>query len=106
MSGRLLGAMLAHWRQSRTLTALTVLGGALGVGSVVSIQLINQGSLAAFAGGMRAVSGEADLVVLGHGPDLDEALYRDVLAHPDVRAAWPLVRAWAKVTATWCISMC
>ncbi|MBD3222252.1 FtsX-like permease family protein [bacterium] len=97
MSGRLLGAMLAHWRQSRTLTVLTVLGVALGVGSVVCIQLINQGALAAFAGGMRAVSGEADLVVLGHGPDLDETIYREVLAHPDVRAAWPLVRAWAKV---------
>jgi putative ABC transport system permease protein len=97
MNPRLLAAMLAHWRQARTLTLLTVFGVALGVASVVCIQLINQGSLAAFAGGMRAVSGESDLSVVGQGPDLDESVYRDVLAQPDVAAAWPLVRAWARV---------
>jgi putative ABC transport system permease protein len=95
---RLLQATLAHWRQARTLTVLTVLGVALGVASVVCIQIINQGSLAAFAGSMQAVSGEADLVVRGQGPDLDESRYPEVLAHPDVAAAWPLVRAWARLS--------
>lgn len=95
MNARLLRAMLAHWRQARTLTALTVLGVALGVASVVSIQSLNRAALGAFGGGVKAVSGEADLTVLGQGPDLDEAVYPRVLAHPDVAAAWPLLRVWA-----------
>jgi len=93
----LLRAALAHWRQARTLTLLTVLGVALGVGSVVCIQTLNQSALAAFGGGMQAVSGDADLVVLGQGPRLDESAYPRVLAHPEVAAAWPLERAWAQV---------
>ena len=36
-------------------------GVALGVASVVCIQTLNQGALAAFGGGMKAVSGDADL---------------------------------------------
>lgn len=97
MNLRLLHAMLAHWRQARALTLLTVCGVALGVASVVSIQTLNQGALAAFGGGVKAVSGDADLVVLGQGPDLDESVYPQVLAHPDVAAAWPLVRLWASL---------
>lgn len=97
MNPRLLAAVMAHWRTGRTLTLLTVLGVALGVASVVCIQSLNHGALAAFDGGMRAVSGEADLTVLGQGPDLDEAVYADVLAHRHVAAAWPLVRAWARL---------
>lgn len=87
--------MLAHWRQARALTALTVCGVALGVASVVSIQSLNQGALAAFSGGMKAVSGDADLTVVAQGQDLAEDLYPRVLAHPEVAAAWPVVRAWS-----------
>lgn len=97
MNRHLLGAMLAHWREGRTLTLLTILGVALGVASVVSIQTLNQGALAAFDGSMQAVSGEADLVVQGKGPRLDEAVYAAVLARPEVAAAWPLVRSWALI---------
>jgi len=97
MNRRLLAAMMAHWQQGRTLTVLTVLGVALGVASVVCIQTLNQGALAAFDGGMEAVSGESDLVVMGQGPWLDEVHYPEVLAQPDVAAAWPLIRAWARV---------
>ncbi len=97
MNARLLAAALAHWRQARTLTLLTVFGVGLGVGSVVCIQTLNASALAAFSGGMQAVSGDADLVVLGQGPDLDEAIYGEVLAHPDVAAAWPLERAHAQL---------
>ena len=56
------------------LFALAVAGVALGVGSVLSIQLLNQGALGAFSGTVRAVSGEADLSVLGWAGALDEAL--------------------------------
>ena len=97
MNARLLRAALSRWRESRTLTLLTIGGVALGVASVVCIQTLNQGALAAFGGGMKAVSGEADLVVLGPGPDLPDSLVTEVLGVPGVAAAWPLVRAWARV---------
>ncbi|MEZ4386065.1 MAG: FtsX-like permease family protein [Candidatus Krumholzibacteriia bacterium] len=100
MNRRLLTAMLAHWREGRTLTLLTVVGVALGVASVVCIQTLNQGALAAFGGSMQAVSGEADLTVQGRGPQLAEAVYPQVLADPGVAAAWPLVRAWVLVSGT------
>jgi len=87
-------------RQSRTLYGLTTLGVALGVASVVSIQTINRSALAAFSGSVKAVSGDADLTVLGQGPNLDERLLDTVLADPDVSAAWPLILQNVAVTGT------
>ena len=85
-------AMGAHIRAGRMLFVLTVLGVALGVASVLSIQIINQNALAAFEGSMQAVSGDADLSVLGRMPTLDESLYVDVIGDEGVEAAWPLYR--------------
>jgi len=82
----------AHFRAGRTLFLLSVLGVALGVASVLSIQVINRNALGAFEGSMRAVSGEADLSVLGRTPDFPEQLYPAVLAERGVAAAWPLYR--------------
>ncbi|MFO7655017.1 MAG: FtsX-like permease family protein [Candidatus Krumholzibacteriia bacterium] len=82
----------AQLRRGKTLLLLTVFGVALGVGSAVAIQVLNQGALLAFAGSVQAVSGEADLSVLGRAPTLDEELLVDVLADPAVAAAWPLYR--------------
>lgn len=80
-------------RSERALLALAVAGVALGVGSVLSIQLLNQGALGAFAGTVRAVSGDADLSVLGWAGGLDERLVPEVLAVAGVRSAAPLWRA-------------
>jgi putative ABC transport system permease protein len=80
-------------RTGRLLLALAVAGVALGVGSVLSIQLLNQGALGAFAGTVRAVSGDADLSVLPWAGGLDEALVPEVLSVPGVAAATPLWRA-------------
>ena len=85
-------ALGAHLRASRSLYALTVLGVALGVASVLTIQIINRNALAAFEGGLQAVSGDADLSVLGRTPTLPDSVYPAVLATPGVRAAWPMVR--------------
>ena len=71
---------------------MTLLGVAVGVASVVSIQVLNQGALLAFEGSMQAVSGQADLSVLGTTPSFDESLYGRVLEDPAVTGAWPLVR--------------
>ena len=65
--------------------------------SVLSIQILNQGALGAFAGTVRAVSGEADLSCSGWAGALDESLLDDVLATPGVAAAVPLWRAEAVV---------
>lgn len=90
-------ALAQHLRHSRTLLGLTVLGVALGVASVVAIQTLNQGSLRAFDGSVRAVSGQADLTISGTLPFLPESLLPAVLGDADVEAAWPLVRAHVAV---------
>lgn len=86
-------AMAAHLRAGGSLYLLTVLGVALGVAAVLSIQIINRNAIAAFSGSVKAVSGEADLSVLGYTPSFREDLYPRVLSTPGVQAAWPLWRA-------------
>ena len=86
-------AMTAHLRAGGSLYLLTVLGVALGVAAVLSIQIINRNAVAAFSGSVKAVSGAADLSVLGYTPSFPEDLYPRVLATPGVQAAWPLWRA-------------
>jgi putative ABC transport system permease protein len=86
-------ALTAHLRGGGSLYLLTIFGVALGVAAVLSIQIINRNAIAAFAGSVKAVSGEADLSVLGYTPSFPEDLYPRVLATPGVRAAWPLWRA-------------
>jgi putative ABC transport system permease protein len=93
----LLRAVGKELRAARALFLLAVAGVALGVGSVLSIQLLNRSALGAFAGSVRAVSGEADLSVLGWAGFLDERLLDEVLALPGVAAATPLWRAEAAV---------
>lgn len=83
--------------QSRTLFLLSVVGVALGVASVVAIQTLNQGALLAFDGSVRAISGQADLSVLGVTASFDETLLPRVLADQDVESAWPLCRLDAAV---------
>jgi len=82
----------AQFRRERALTALTVLGVALGVASVSSIQIINLNAIGAFKAGLDAISGDADLSVVGVGPAFDERLYPRVLQTAGVHAAWPLFR--------------
>jgi len=69
-----------------------VAGVALGVASVVSIQIINLNALSAFRGSMDAVSGNADLMVVGKMPTLPPESYPIVLSTPGVEAAWPMAR--------------
>ena len=69
-----LRALVAHLQRGRSLFLLSVFGVALGVASVLSIQIINANALAAFTGGIAAVSGGADCIVLGRTPALPESL--------------------------------
>ncbi len=92
MISYLLRSAPGHVRRSRSLYVLTVLGVALGVGAVLSIQIINGNALAAFRGSMRAVSGEVDLVVLGRLPTFHESLHARAAGTPGVARAWPMLR--------------
>ncbi|MGH9391898.1 MAG: ABC transporter permease, partial [Vicinamibacteria bacterium] len=85
-------AARAQLRSGRSLFLLSLLGVALGVASVVGIQIINLNALGAFRGSMEAVSGDADLTIVGTLPVLSESVYPEVLATPGVEAAWPLYR--------------
>ena len=87
-----LRALRMHFSSGRTLFLLTLGGVALGVASVVCIQVLNRNSLSAFSGGMRAVSGDADFSVVGVTPTVDESILPRILADRDVAAAWPLLR--------------
>ncbi|HVP67073.1 MAG TPA: FtsX-like permease family protein [Anaeromyxobacteraceae bacterium] len=85
-------AALTRVRSGKALLALSVLGVALGVGSALSIRLLNRGALGAFEGSVRAVSGQAALSVVGTSTSFPEGLYAGVLAEPGVEAAIPITR--------------
>ncbi|MDX2473146.1 MAG: FtsX-like permease family protein, partial [Candidatus Krumholzibacteria bacterium] len=85
---------------SRTLFLLSVFGVSLGVASVVAIQTLNRGALEAFNGSVRAVSGQADLSVVGTMPAFPESLLVTVLGDHEVTSAWPICRVDAAVTGT------
>ena len=85
-----LRALIAHLYKAPALFFLSVVGVALGVASVVGIQIINQNAMGAFSAGIRAVSGEVDLTVLGQSTTFPEELYGQVLAVEGVAAAWPI----------------
>ncbi|HZZ83244.1 MAG TPA: FtsX-like permease family protein [Anaeromyxobacteraceae bacterium] len=97
MRGYFLAALRAQLAAGRALFLLSVLGVALGVGAVLSIQILNRSALGAFAGGVRAVSGEADLQVLPRSPSLPDEAVAAVLAERGVRAALPIYRAELQV---------
>lgn len=70
---------------------LAVAGVALGTGSVVTVQVLTQGAVAAFDATVDLLGGDADALVLGHGGRLDESLYPVVLGTEGVAWASPLL---------------
>ncbi|MBK8230789.1 MAG: ABC transporter permease [Candidatus Eisenbacteria bacterium] len=87
-----LATLAGQLTRGKALYALTVLGVALGVASVLCIQILNRNALGAFQGGIAAVSGDADLSITGRAPTLPDSVYPGVLGTPGVASAWPLVR--------------
>ena len=98
MTRYLIATVVARVRSGKTLFLLTAFGVVLGVAAVLSIQIINRNALAAFKGGLDAVSGEADLSVLGTTETYPESLYVTVLADTDVETAWPAYRTTVAVS--------
>ena len=85
-------ALRAQLHGGLSLFTLSLFGVSIGVAAVVSIQIINLNALTAFSGSMRAVSGGADVTIVGKMPALSEDTYPRVLGTPGVEAAWPLFR--------------
>ncbi|HET9554521.1 MAG TPA: FtsX-like permease family protein, partial [Anaeromyxobacteraceae bacterium] len=88
----LAAAVARELRTARALFLLTAAGVALGVAAVLSIQLLNGSALGAFEGTVRAVSGDADLTVLGVAGHLPETVLPEVLETAGVAEATPLYR--------------
>ena len=74
--GRLFGAIVAL---------------ALGVGLGFATHLVNQAALTAFAGGLRALAGGADVTIVGPRSGFAHELYSRLAARPEVAAASPIV---------------
>jgi putative ABC transport system permease protein len=77
---------------SRSVYCFALLGILTSVGAVLSIQILNGSALGAFGGSVRAISGEAQLSIVGRGPALPDALVVEVLGEEGVRAAVPIYR--------------
>ncbi len=84
------------WRR-RLSTLLSVLAIALGVALGLAVQLIHAEALNEFGRGMRLLSGEADLQVVGPQAGFDEALYLRLAQRPEIAEASPLLEIEARL---------
>ena len=65
---------------------------ALGIALGVAVQVIHDAALDEFDHGMRTLSGEADLQIVGPRGGFDDALFEIVVLRPEVAAASPLLK--------------
>jgi putative ABC transport system permease protein len=97
-----LGALARHvflgslWRR-RLATSLSLLAIALGVALGLAVQLIHAAALDEFGRGMRLISGEADLQVVGPQSGFDDGLYLLLAKRPEVVEASPLLEIEARL---------
>src|SRR5580692_3341270 len=89
---------LRYFARHKALTALNIVGIALGVTVFLSIQIVNHSALESFRASVDIVAGKADLEVVGDGLRFDENAYRTVADDPDVAAATPTVEDVASLT--------
>jgi putative ABC transport system permease protein len=76
---------------------LSILGVALGVAVVVSIDLSNSSAEKAFELSTEAVTGKATHQIRGAAEDLDESVYRSIRIDAKVRQSSPVVEGYASV---------
>jgi putative ABC transport system permease protein len=82
-----------YWARHRGALALATLGVALGVAVFVAVQCANYSVLRAFSSSLEAVSGRANVQIVGGARGLPEGVYARLLQNPDARiqAAAPLI---------------
>jgi putative ABC transport system permease protein len=89
---------LRHFARHPVLTALNIVGIALGVTVFLSIEIVNHSALESFRASVDVVAGKADLEVVGDGLRFDERAYPIVVNDPDITAATPTVEDVASLT--------
>ncbi|WP_342376769.1 ABC transporter permease [Myxococcus stipitatus] len=98
MKGLLVRASLRHLGRHPWLTALSLVGIALGVAVVVSIDLASGSAMRAFERSTDAVAGRATHQLLGGTSGLPERVYRDLRVRPDAPVSAPVVEGYAQAT--------
>jgi putative ABC transport system permease protein len=99
VSRRLLArASLRHLGRHPWLTALSLLGIALGVAVVVSIDLASASALRAFEQSTETVTGRATHQLVGGPQGLPDALYRELRLRPGAPVAAPVVEGHVRAT--------
>jgi putative ABC transport system permease protein len=83
--------------QNRLRVVLATSAIALGVALGYAVQLINEAAVGELAGGLRMLSGDADLEVRGARDGFDQALYPLLARLPEVAVASPVVEVDAKL---------
>jgi putative ABC transport system permease protein len=89
---------LRYFARHPALTALNIVGIALGVTVFLAVQIINHSALESFRASVDIVAGKADLEVVGDGLRFDEMAYPVVANDPDIAAATPVVEDVATLT--------
>jgi putative ABC transport system permease protein len=95
MTSTLRKLSLRHLLKHPWQVGLAILGVALGVAVVVSIDLANSSARRAFALSAETVAGRATHQVVGGTNGLDEAIYRTIRVDLHVRDSAPLVEGYA-----------
>jgi putative ABC transport system permease protein len=89
---------LRYFARHPALTALNIVGIALGVTVFLAVQIINHSALESFRASIDIVAGKADLEVVGDGLRFDERAWPIVDNDPDIIAATPTVDDVASLT--------
>jgi len=89
---------LRYFARHPALTALNIVGIALGVTVFLAVQIINHSALESFRASIDIVAGKADLEIIGDGLRFDEKAWPIVDNDPDIAAATPTVEDVASLT--------
>lgn len=82
-------------RRMATLFSLVAI--ILGVALGMAVQAIHEAALNEFGRGVRVLAGEADLRLVGPASGFDETLFEQILQHPEIAHATPVVEVEAKL---------
>lgn len=83
--------LVGEWRAHPVRALVALLAIALGVALGFGIHLVNEAAFSEFSAAARSLSGSADLQVRSKSPQLDESIYEQIAAMPEVEIAAPVL---------------
>ena len=83
----------------RMATLFSLLAIILGVALGMAVQAIHEAALNEFGRGVRVLAGTADLRLVGPASGFDETLLEQILRHPEIAVATPIVEVEAKLAS-------